>query len=187
MPSLTSMRRPLVWFAVLAVPVVSGRSAPGPVLADSAAAVVRQVTPAEFAAEVESRLVVNVHTPDEGSIRGTGVMIPFDQVRLRAAELPKDRATPLAIYCMSGRMSAIAGETLTGLRYTDVANSVAGWRRDRGDQANRAQHHRQHAPVAGLEGLAAPTLLTFRPAAFVKGSSVRAPSSISGWAAGYRG
>lgn len=120
MRSLTAMGRLFLWFAGLAVLAVSGCSAPAPSVADSPAAPVRQVVPAEFATEVGSRFMVNVHTPDEGSIPGTDVAIPFDQLAARAAELPADRAAPLAIYCMTGRMSAIAGDTLAALGYTDV-------------------------------------------------------------------
>ena len=45
------------------------------------------------------RLIINVRTPDEGSIL-------FDHLQARAVELPADRAAPIAVYCMTGRMSA---------------------------------------------------------------------------------
>jgi rhodanese-related sulfurtransferase len=56
-----------------------------------------------------------VHVPDEGSIAGTDVAIPFDEVRVRSAELPQDRDAPVAVYCKSGRMSAEAVATLRQL------------------------------------------------------------------------
>lgn len=67
------------------------------------------VGPEEFAARVAEHEVVtiNVHVPDEGSIAGTDVWIPFDQVATSTA-LPQDRSTPLAVYCRSGNMSADA-------------------------------------------------------------------------------
>lgn len=66
------------------------------------------------------QVVINVHTPDEGSIQGTDLAIPFDQLRARADELPAGRAAGLAVYCMSGNMSETAVETLTDLGYVDV-------------------------------------------------------------------
>lgn len=93
-----------------------------------AAPAARQVGPVKFADEVTSaaRVAVNVHTPDEGSIRGTDLTIPCDRIAARAAELPSDRDTPLAIYCMTGRMSQVAADTVAGLGYTDVAELSGG-------------------------------------------------------------
>lgn len=115
------MLRSLIWFAVLASLVATGCAAP-------AASPARQAAPAEFAAEVDgdARVVINVHTPDEGSIAGTDRTIPFDEIGVRAAELPADRATPLALYCMTGRMSTTAAGTLAGLGYTDVVELAGG-------------------------------------------------------------
>lgn len=126
MRNLILVVRPVAWVAVLAVLVASACSAPA--VPAAAAAPVHQASPAEFVAEIGTRILVNVHTPDEGSIRGTDLTIPFDQILARAAELPADRATLLAIYCMTGRMSAIAGDTLTGLGYTDVVELRGGMR-----------------------------------------------------------
>ena len=87
----------------------------------------RLVAPEEFAAAVSRPGVVtiNVHVPDEGSIRGTDLWIPFDAVQARRDELPSP-ATPLAVYCRSGRMSAIAVETLARLGYEDVVELEGG-------------------------------------------------------------
>ena len=87
----------------------------------------RLVAPAEFEAAMEEpgRVTVNVHVPDEGSISGTDLWIPFDEVAARKSELP-DPATPLAVYCRGGRMSAIAAETLAGLGFADVVELEGG-------------------------------------------------------------
>ena len=72
-----------------------------------------------------------MHVPDQGSLPGTDLAVPFDQITARAAELPHERSTPLAIYCMTGNMSAIAGPELTALGYTDVVELRGGmqaWR-----------------------------------------------------------
>ena len=96
----------------------------------------RLVASEKFAAVVARRGVVtiNVHVPDEGSIPGTDLWIPFDAVEARRDELPPP-ATPLAVYCRSGRMSAIAVETLLRLGYEDVVELDGGmvaWERGGG-------------------------------------------------------
>jgi rhodanese-related sulfurtransferase len=87
----------------------------------------RLAEPAAFADAVSepARVTINVHVPDEGSIAGTDLWIPFDELSARADELP-DTSTPLAVYCRSGSMSAEAVETLAGLGVTDVVELRGG-------------------------------------------------------------
>ncbi len=94
---------------------------------DLAAAPSKLVSPEAFAAAVAEpeRVTINVHVPDEGSIPGTDLAIPFDQIAARKSELPS-LTTPLAVYCRSGRMSAIGVQTLSGLGYTDVVELDGG-------------------------------------------------------------
>jgi len=93
----------------------------------SASAGIERLDAAAFAQQIsDNRYVINVHIPDEGSLAGTELTLPFDQVEPRAAELPADRATPMAIYCMTDHMSGIAGKTLTVLGYTDVVELAGG-------------------------------------------------------------
>lgn len=66
-----------------------------------------------------------MHTPDEGSIPGTDLAIPFDTLEERKGELPPV-STRLAVYCRSGRMSAEAVETLKRLGYQDVVELRGG-------------------------------------------------------------
>jgi len=98
----------------------SGSSAP-------ASAPSKLVAPAEFAAAVADpkRVTINVHVPDEGSIEGTDLSIPFDRIEARRSELP-GRATPLAVYCRSGAMSAIAAQTLARLGFRDIVELDGG-------------------------------------------------------------
>lgn len=105
---------------------------PPPTVPATAASAPRLVAPEEFSAALSTglRLVVDVHTPDEGSIPGTAARIPFDQLTARAAELPRDRSTALAVYCKTGRMSAEAVNTLTALGYRDIIElrgGMAAW------------------------------------------------------------
>lgn len=56
---------------------------------------------------------------DEKHIPGS-ILIPVDVLGKEAAERLKDRNAMIFVYCRSGRRSAIAAETLSGLGYTDV-------------------------------------------------------------------
>ena len=69
-----------------------------------------------------SCILLDVRTEEEYNeayIEGA-VLIPYDEIELRAAaELPdKDKA--ILIYCRSGRRSALAAETLAGMGYTSI-------------------------------------------------------------------
>ena len=87
----------------------------------------RAVGPETFAAALvePDRISLNVHVPDEGSIAGTDLSIPFDELEARRGELP-DPSTPLALYCRSGNMSATAARTLAALGFTDVVELEGG-------------------------------------------------------------
>lgn len=93
-----------------------------------AASPARLLGPDEFAAAVEAddHFLLNVHTPDEGSIPATDAAVPFDVLEKRAAELPEDRGTSLAVYCRTGAMSAEAVTTLAGMGYQDVVELEGG-------------------------------------------------------------
>lgn len=94
----------------------------------ASATAARQLGPETFAAEIGGgdRFVVNVHTPDEGGIDGTDADIPFDRLEERAAELPQDRDTAIAVYCMTGGMSETAVDTLSGMGYVDLVELHGG-------------------------------------------------------------
>src|SRR5688500_8668432 len=86
------------------------------------------VSPEAFAERIEASGVVtiNVHTPDEGSLPGTDLAIPFDEIA-SSSELPEDLETPLAVYCRSGNMSADAVDDLEALGYTDIVELDGGF------------------------------------------------------------
>ena len=90
------------------------------------AAAVRQLDPADFAAEIPDRMTITVHVPAEGSLPETDLALPYDQISTRQSELPADRNTEIAIYCMTGHMSAIAGQTMSELGYTDIIELRGG-------------------------------------------------------------
>ena len=119
------------------------RSAPAdPAPAVVAAASPRSVGPAEFARGIAEpdRVTINVHIPYEGEIDGTDLEIPYNLIGERAAELPQDRSTPLAVYCRSGPMSRTAMAELSRLGFTDVIELDGGMRAWTAD--GRALRHR---------------------------------------------
>ncbi len=131
-----TMRRYLVLLAVGVLAVSTGCAAAVPTSAPAAesiavASAVRQLDPVDFAAQVPSRMTINVHVPDEGSLPDTDLALPYDQISTRQSELPADRNTEIAVYCLTGHMSAIAGQTLSELGYTDIVElrgGMAAWR-----------------------------------------------------------
>ena len=79
-------------------------------------------------------LLVNTHIPYEGELEGTDSFIPYNEVEAHFTTpvFPKDEYTEIVVYCMSGRMSEIAAETLVELGYRNVKNLSGGmlaWQR----------------------------------------------------------
>lgn len=71
-------------------------------------------------------VLINVHIPYEGEVPQTDLFIPYNDIDRNLDKLPKDKATKIVLYCRSGRMSAIAAETLVKLGYTNVWNLKEG-------------------------------------------------------------
>lgn len=71
-------------------------------------------------------IMINVHTPHEGDLAGTDLVIPFDEIA-ESDELPTDLDTPLAVYCRSDNMSATAVDDLAELGYTDIVELDGGY------------------------------------------------------------
>lgn len=73
---------------------------------------------------------VNVHVPYEGEIERTDAFVPYDRIEANLGRLPADRNARIVLYCMSGRMSAIAATTLVKLGYRavfDVDGGMVAW------------------------------------------------------------
>ncbi len=123
------MRRFIILLYIGALAVTVGCSAATSTTSPTPTSVSSQVVqldPTDFAKQIPERMTINVHIPNEGSLPDTDLALPYNQISARQNELPADRSAPIAIYCMSGNMSAIAGETLTGLGYTDVVELRGG-------------------------------------------------------------
>lgn len=69
---------------------------------------------------------INVHIPYEGEIASTDAFVPYNEIEKNLDKLPADKNAKIVLYCRSGRMSAIAAETLVRLGYTNVWNMEGG-------------------------------------------------------------
>ncbi|MCC8157805.1 MAG: rhodanese-like domain-containing protein [Phascolarctobacterium sp.] len=90
------------------------------------------------AAQVKARLdkgdmltVIDVRTKEEyasGHVPGS-ILIPFDEIKAKAGQLPQDKNTEIVVYCRSGRRSAIAADTLIALGYNRIYDmgAVSSW------------------------------------------------------------
>ena len=71
-------------------------------------------------------LLVNVHIPYEGEIKGTDLFIPYNEIGKNLDKLPADKNAKIVIYCRSGNMSSIAAKTLARLGYTNITDVEGG-------------------------------------------------------------
>lgn len=74
----------------------------------------------------ESSFVLDVHTPEQEHIPSTDAFIPYDDIENNLNKLPKDKSTPILVYCRSGSMSKFAAEDLVRLGYTKVYDLDGG-------------------------------------------------------------
>src|SRR3989304_5767605 len=71
-------------------------------------------------------LLVNVHIPYAGEIRGTDLFVPYNEIEQNLSKLPSDKGAEIVVYCRSGSMSGIAAKTLTRLGYTNIRDVDGG-------------------------------------------------------------
>lgn len=77
-------------------------------------------------------ILLDVRTKEEfdsGHIPGA-ILLPYDEVEKRAAEVLPDKERTIVLYCRSGRRSAIAAGTLKKLGYNKLYDfgAVSKWR-----------------------------------------------------------
>ena len=71
--------------------------------------------------------VLNVHTPYEGKLEKTDAIIEdWENIAAHIDQLPKDKHTPILVYCRTGRMSTSAAKQLQDLGYTNIYHLNGG-------------------------------------------------------------
>ncbi len=73
---------------------------------------------------VGERYLIDVRTKEEWNrdhIQGT-ILIPHDQIGKRLPDIIADRQAPIALFCRSGRRSAIALDVVKAIGYKHVEN-----------------------------------------------------------------
>jgi phage shock protein E len=58
---------------------------------------------------------------ERGAYRGA-ILIPYDQIGARCAEVTTNKSASIGLYCRSGRRSGLASKRLQALGYTNVEN-----------------------------------------------------------------
>jgi len=88
----------------------------------------QNVAPDELNAMLRDKdfVFVNVHIPFEGNIADTDLSIPYNEIEQNLSQLPSDKNAKIVLYCRSGRMSAMAAESLVGFGFTNIWNLDGG-------------------------------------------------------------
>ena len=75
----------------------------------------------------EEVFVINAHIPYAGEIQGTDLIAEdWENMASYSDKLPQDKNAPIAVYCRSGRMSAISSQQLVELGYKNVYDLDGG-------------------------------------------------------------
>ena len=70
--------------------------------------------------------LVDVHIPEQRHIKGTDLFVPYNEIEENQGRFPKDKSTPIYVYCRSGPMGNAAAKSLHELGYTHLSNLKGG-------------------------------------------------------------
>ena len=70
--------------------------------------------------------LVDVHTPEQQHIKGTDLVIPYNEIAKYQDKLPKDKNTAIYLYCEGGPMGNTAAKSLYELGYRNLTNLEGG-------------------------------------------------------------
>ncbi len=79
----------------------------------------------------EDIFLVDVHIPEQRHIKGTDLYVPYNEIEKYQDKFPKDKNTPIYLYCEAGPMGNAAARTLHELGYRNLTNLEGGakaWR-----------------------------------------------------------
>ena len=71
-------------------------------------------------------VLINVHTPYEGEIPETDLIIPYNTIEMQLNDLPADKDTKIVVYSMTGPKGYAAAQKLAELGYTRVIHFNGG-------------------------------------------------------------
>jgi rhodanese-related sulfurtransferase len=80
----------------------------------------------------EDIVLIDVHTPEQQHIKGTDLVIPYNEIEKYEVKLPKDKNTAIYLYCQGGPMGEAAAKSLYELGYRNLYNLEGGakaWRK----------------------------------------------------------
>ena len=80
----------------------------------------------------EDIVLIDVHTPEQQHIKGTDLVIPYNEIEKYQVKLPKDKNTAIYLYCQGGPMGNAAAKSLYELGYRNLYNLEGGakaWRK----------------------------------------------------------
>ena len=80
----------------------------------------------------EDIVLIDVHTPEQQHIKGTDLVIPYNEIEKYQDKLPKDKNTAIYLYCQGGPMGEAAAKSLYELGYRNLYNLEGGakaWRK----------------------------------------------------------
>jgi len=80
----------------------------------------------------EDIVLIDVHTPEQQHIKGTDLVIPYNEIEKYQDKLPKDKNTAIYLYCQGGPMGEAAAKSLYKLGYRNLYNLEGGakaWRK----------------------------------------------------------
>jgi rhodanese-related sulfurtransferase len=81
----------------------------------------------------EDVFLVDVHAPEQQHIKGTDIFIPYNEIEKYQDRFPKDKNTPIYLYCEGGPMGNAAAKSLYQLGYRHLFNLEGGtnaWRKN---------------------------------------------------------
>lgn len=88
----------------------------------------KNITANQLSAMLDNKdfLLVNVHSPYMGEIKGTDYFIFANDIKNNLDKFPDGKNTKIVLYCRSGGMSRIAAGDLADLGYKNVFNLSGG-------------------------------------------------------------
>lgn len=94
----------------------------------------KMLSPAELQQTMQNGdiVLIDVHTPQQRHIKGTDLIIPYNEIDKHLSELPQDKNTAVYLYCEGGPMGNAAAKTLHELGYNNLFNldgGTAAWKK----------------------------------------------------------